>query len=106
MMRIDVHHFFHPPETDAKLDTILAKLFQIQQKEDAMSTQLDVLQAQVEKNTTIEESAVVLINGLAAQITALKNDPAALQALADSLNASSTDLSNAIQANTPAPPTP
>jgi len=103
-MRIDVHHFFHPPETDAKLDQILAKLFQIQQKEETMSSQLAALQAQVEKNTTIEESAVALINGLAAQIASLKDDPVALQALADSLTASGNDLSNAIQANTPTDP--
>ena len=67
-----------------------------------MASDLTTLQAQVEKNTTVEESAVTLITGLAAQIASLKNDPAALQALADSLNKSATDLSDAVAANTPA----
>lgn len=71
-----------------------------------MASDLTALQAQVAQNTTIEESAVTLINGLAQQIADLKNDPAALQALADSLNGSATDLSNAITANTPPPPAP
>ncbi len=66
--------------------------------------ELDALSAQVAQNTTVEESAVTLINGLAAQIASLKNDPAALQALADSLNKSATDLSAAVAANTPAAP--
>jgi len=49
----------------------------------------------------VAQSAITLINGLAAQIANLKDDPAALQALADSLGASSTALAAAITANTP-----
>ena len=60
------------------------------------------LKVQVEKNTAIEESAVTLINGLAAQIAAAKDDPAAIQALADEMAKSGADLAAAITANTPA----
>ncbi len=72
--------------------------------EKTMASDLSALSAQVAQNTTVEESAVTLITGLAAQIADLKNDPAALQALADSLNKSATDLSAAVAANTPAAP--
>jgi hypothetical protein len=64
---------------------------------------LGPLTAQVTANTDVEGSAVTLINGLAAQIIALKNDPVALQALADKLKASADALATAVTANTPAP---
>ena len=50
----------------------------------------------------VEASAIVLLNGLSAQIASLKNDPVALQALADQLKTSSSALADAITANTPA----
>ena len=67
-----------------------------------MASDLTVLTAEVTKNTEVDQSAIVLLNGLSAQIAALKNDPAALQALADSLNASSAAMAAAVVANTPA----
>lgn len=65
-----------------------------------MSAELDALTAQVAQNTTIETSAVTLIEGLAAQIAAAGTDPAKLTALTTSLNASATTLAAAIAANT------
>jgi hypothetical protein len=70
------------------------------------NTALAALQAQVASNTTIEASAVTLIQGLAAQIAAAGTDPAALAALTASLNTSATALAAAITANTPAAPAP
>lgn len=64
------------------------------------------LQAQVAQNESIEESAVTLITGLAAQIAAAGTDPVALKALTDGLNESASDLSAAITANTTPPPAP
>jgi len=69
--------------------------------EQLMSAQLDTLTAQVTEVETVEQSAITLIQGLAAQIAAIKDDPAAIQALADRLKASSTALAAAITANTP-----
>lgn len=63
---------------------------------------LTALTAEVTRNSEVDDSAITLLNGLAAQIVLLKNDPAALQALADQLKASSDKLSAAIVANTPA----
>jgi chromosome segregation ATPase len=91
---------------EAKVDQVLTVLAAIQSKEEEMSKELDDLEVQVAQNTTVEEGAVTLLNGLAAQIEALKNDPVKLQALATSLKASGDDLAAAVAANTPAAPTP
>ncbi len=63
---------------------------------------IDDLTAQVAQNTTVEASAVTLIEGLAAQIAAAGTDPTKLAALTTSLNTSATALAAAITANTPA----
>ena len=66
------------------------------------------LQADVEAETTVEKSAVKLLTGLTAQIAALKTtqtDPAtaaAIDALANSVEASTSDLADSVTANTPA----
>jgi hypothetical protein len=67
---------------------------------------LDDLQAQVQANTNLEQSAVTLIQGLAKQITdaVSNNDSSALQALASQLNSSAAALGAAITANTPQAP--
>lgn len=65
-----------------------------------MSAELDALTAAVARDVEVETSAITLINGLAAQIVALKNDPVALQALADSLTTSADALAAAVAANT------
>ncbi len=107
-MRIDVYHHIRTDEaTDDKLNQILGILQEITQKEGTMSQELDVLTAQVKATTDLETSAVQLIEGLASQIAALKDDPAKLQALSDSLKASADTLFAAVVANTPvAPPAP
>ncbi len=66
--------------------------------------ELDDLTAQAQANHDLEESAVLVINGLAAKITAAGTDPAKLQALTTELKGSATDLAAAIVANTPADP--
>lgn len=67
---------------------------------------LDDLTAQVAANTAVEASALTLINGIAAQILANKDDPAKIEALVSQLNSSAASLSAAVIANTPvvAPP--
>ncbi len=66
-----------------------------------MAADLTALTDAVANNTTIDESAITLIEGLAVQIASLKNDPVALQALADSLNSESGKLAAAVATNTP-----
>ena len=72
----------------------------------AIDSAIAALTSQVAQNTQVEASAVTLIQGLAAQITANATDPAAIQALAAQLNTSAAALASAITANTPATPAP
>jgi len=65
---------------------------------------LDDLTTQVGQNTTVEGSAVTLIQGLAAQIAAAGTDPAKLSALQTQLKTSADALAAAVTANTPAEP--
>jgi hypothetical protein len=66
-----------------------------------MASILDTLTSQVTANNNLLASAVQLIDGLAAQITAAGTDPAKLQALSDSLKTQDQALAAAILANTP-----
>ena len=65
-----------------------------------MSKELDDLTAQVKANSEVEASALTLINGIAARITAAGTDPAALKALTDELKAKDDELAAAVTANT------
>ncbi len=71
-----------------------------------MSAELDALAAQVKATTDVEESAIVLIRGIADQLATCKNEPAKIQALSDTLSASAAKLGASIVANTPAAPGP
>lgn len=91
-------------EVAAQLQPQLTKLTQ---QETTIMADLSALQAEVAKNTTIEQSAITLIQGLAAQIQAAGTDPAKLQAIVDQLTANDAALAAAVTANTtPAPTTP
>ena len=94
-----------------KLDAILillsglgSKIEALITKQEHVMTDLTALTAEVERNTAVDQSAIALLTGLAAQIEALKTDPAALQALADTMRGSSDALAAAVLANTPAQP--
>lgn len=62
------------------------------------------LQTQVTASTSVEQSAITLIKGLAAAITAAGTDPVALAALTSQLNSSQAALAAALTANTPVTP--
>ena len=67
------------------------------------------LQAQVTANTNTENSALQLINGIAAQLkTAIANgaSPDEIEALVTQLQASASPLAAAVAANTATPPPP
>ena len=65
-----------------------------------MSAALDTLKVQVERNTQVDQSAITLIQGIAQQLQELKDDPAAIEALSNELQASADALSAAVSANT------
>jgi len=71
-----------------------------------MTVELDALTAEVADIETQSDSIIALVNGLAAQLAASKEDPAAIQALADSLKAKAAAIAAAVVANTPVAPAP
>lgn len=113
-------HFHWPPECDngdvkeivlARLEhlarqnhRIEQKLDRILNKENRIMADLTQLSADVANTTSVEESAITLINNIAAQLAAAASDPAAIQALSDSLNTEAASLAAAVAANTPAAP--
>ncbi len=96
-LRIEV--FVH--NESEKLDTILTILQRLDTKENTIMADLTALTTQVAQTTSVEQSAITLIQGLAAQITAAGTDPVALASLTASLNTSATALAAAEIANTP-----
>ena len=99
-IRIDVYHHLKDD------DEILRLLRQILQEVIKMTVELDDLTADVTDIETQADSIIALCNGLSAQLAAAKEDPAAIQALADSLKAKAAAIAAAVVANTPAvPPT-
>ena len=71
-----------------------------------MTQELQDLESAVAENTSIDQSAILLLEQLSEQIDALKDDPVKLAALAANLKASSAALAAAVLANTPAAPEP
>jgi hypothetical protein len=65
-----------------------------------MSVEMDAIEAQVTRMSTVVDSAVALINGIAARIDAVKEDPVKMAALADELRLDADDLAAAVAANT------
>ena len=70
-------------------------------RSNTMAGPLDALQAAVAAEDTVIDSAVALIQGLAAQVAALQPNQAAIDALAADVNARATALANAVAAGTP-----
>lgn len=83
------------------LERILAHQHTIINRLETIMAALDDLTAQVAANKTVIDSAVTLINGIAARITAAGTDPVALKALTDGLKSEDDSLAAAVQANTP-----
>ena len=100
-MKIEVHHYrAEDREAVQWLRAIFARLTKLAEEIKRMSAELDALKAEVQNAATVEQSAIALIQGLAAKIEANKTDPVALQQLADSLKQSDAALASAVQANT------
>jgi small-conductance mechanosensitive channel len=102
------------------LDRILtnqAQIIALVTRGNAMASQLDAaitqLQSDVTALTTVDQSAIALINGIAAQVSAAVAaalaagaTPAELQSMTDldtALKAQASGLAAAVTANTPAP---
>lgn len=86
--------------------TINRILDAIAQLENKTMAALDALEAAVARETTVINSAIILLQQLSAAITAAGTDPVALKAITDNLNTNTDALAAAVLANTPADPVP
>lgn len=64
---------------------------------------LDPLAAEVTETKGVMQSAIVLINGLAAQIQEHLNEPEKIQEIINDLKATKAELAEAVAANSPTP---
>lgn len=87
---------------------VVKKISAIQQQETAEMATLADIQTAVANETTVEQSAITLLQQLSQQLQAAlaSNDPNAIQSVVDQLNANAQALADAVSANTPAQPTP
>lgn len=88
---------------------LIEMFYMLDRKVDDLMAQIDDLKAAVAAEATVEASAISLLNGLSAQLTAALsgNNPSAdVQAVIDNINANTTSLAAAVTANTPAAPAP
>ena len=88
-------------EVNRKLDLILNFLTGM---EKTIMADLSSLTTAVTNETSVNQSAITLLNGLSAALTAAGTDPVALAALATQINSNASALSAAITANTPVTP--
>lgn len=95
-MEINIHYHY-----DEKTLSLLHQI--IKNQEQIMSTLKD-LQDEVTAEDTVVDSAVTLIQGLAAQVAALTPDQASIDALAADIKSKSDALAAAVAANTPVAP--
>jgi hypothetical protein len=88
---------------DNKLNQINDKLDLILNKENILMATIQDVVTEVAAETTVNDSIVTLLDGIAAQLTAAQasSDPTAIAAVITSLQANSKILTDAITANTP-----
>jgi hypothetical protein len=94
------------PQPNPQLDRIEAAIAQLSKEDTQIMADLTALTAEVTRNTTVEKSALVLIQGFAAQLAAAGTDPVKLGALQASLKANDDELAAAVAANTTPAPAP
>jgi len=99
---MDIHLYHHDRQVEVLLSEILGKLNLILNQMETIMTAVDDLTAQVTANSSAIDSAIVLIDGIAARIAAAGVDPVKLQALVTELKTKDDALAVAVADNTPA----
>ena len=89
---MDLHIYDH--------DTGLSKLTQ---KVDKIMATMQELRDAVQRNTDVDDSVITLLQGISQQLkdAQAQNDPAAIQAVIDQLDANTQHMADAVTANTP-----
>ncbi len=93
----EVHHYHHTVDETA----ILAILGRLEKRIEKMATDLTRITSEVTEMSDAVDAGVALLTDLAQRIRDNSTDPAALEELADKLDASGNKLAEAIVANTP-----
>lgn len=111
-LKIEHHQFIRDDEVSAKLDRILLALQTQEKTMAAIDDKITALQAEVARQTTVDASALTLIQGFGAQLAAAVAaaqangaTPAQLQELTDlqsAIAANDSGLATGVAANTPA----
>lgn len=99
--------------TKSDIATIINLINVLQKGINQMAFDLTALKNAAQQETTVEQSAIALLQNLTSQLqTLIANsgnsvNPADIQAIVNQLNNNATTLASAVTANTPAtPPTP
>lgn len=102
-MQIHIHIHRHGPKGDEEvLHNVFTLTQSIHTKINEMTPELQRLTDEVTESKTVQLSAISLLQNLSQLIRDRANDPAALNALADSMDADTKALADAVAANTPA----
>lgn len=95
---------------EAKVDALRSEVRNLSNQTEGEVLMLDELRVAVERNTSVDTSAVALLNGIAEALRELGSrptvNPADVKALADQLTSSTDGLAAAVTANTPTAPAP
>lgn len=85
-------------------EKLMKQLFsRILHMEDKIMTQIEMLQAAIAAEDTVIGSAIILINGIAARISAAGTDEVALARLVIDVQSNAAALASCVSANQPAP---
>lgn len=76
--------------------------FSLNNKEITMAHTIDEIKAKVEAEKTVEDSLITLTTAIKAKLDAAGVDQATIDSVFGELDSNTTDLANAITANTPA----
>lgn len=105
-MRLDIHVHFSTDQLD-RIESLLHEILTEGNRNMTVITDaLDAVAVKVDALTTVEKSAVALLNGLKAALDAALalNDPAAalaaVQSISDKIGADTDELAAAVAANT------
>jgi len=101
-MRIDIHIHHADPTLERTLGQFITAFETFRSQ---IMAKIEELTTAVNDEKTVEDSAIALLQGLSAQLTAAlaSNTPdTAVQAVIDSINSNKAALAAAVTANTPA----
>lgn len=98
---MEIHFHFHE---SADLSEVLSKLSLILSQQEAQMASITELEAEVARNTTVDESAIALIEGIVARLEEAAGDQVKIDALTADLRARNDALAAAVAANTPSEP--